>query len=82
MGDAVAALNTWSACRELEVAQEFFALAKTVPTPFMRSYYQRVGERYLFSKGELRVETPSRSSLEHTHPDRPTLPAHEIASAC
>jgi hypothetical protein len=45
--------------RGLKVAEEFFALAKTVPTPFMRSYYQRVAERYLSSKGELRAETPS-----------------------
>jgi hypothetical protein len=48
--------------RELKVAEEFFALAKTAPTPFMRSYYQRVAERHLSSNGELRrVETPSRS---------------------
>ena len=49
--------------RELKVAEEFFALAKSAPTPFMCSYYQRVAERYLSSKGELRtVEAPSRSS--------------------
>jgi hypothetical protein len=37
--------------RELKVAEEFFALAKSAPTPFLRSYYQRVAERYLSSKG-------------------------------
>jgi len=40
--------------RDLKAAEEFFALAKTTPIPFMRSYYQRVAERYLSSKGELR----------------------------
>jgi hypothetical protein len=49
--------------RDLKAAEEFFALAKTASTPFMRSYYQRVAERYLSSKGELRtVERPGRSS--------------------
>jgi hypothetical protein len=49
--------------RELKAAEEFFASAKTAPTPFMRSYYQRVAEGYLSSKGELRsVETPCRSN--------------------
>jgi hypothetical protein len=62
--------------RELKVAQEFFALAKTAPTPFMRSYYQRVAERYLCSQGELRmVETPSRSIIEHSHRE---TPAHRL----
>ena len=40
--------------RELKAAEEFFALAKTAPSPFMRSYYQRVAERYLSSQGELK----------------------------
>jgi hypothetical protein len=40
--------------RELKAADEFFALAKTAPSPFMRSYYQRVAERYLSSQGELK----------------------------
>jgi hypothetical protein len=31
--------------RDLKAAEEFFALAKTAPTTFMRSYYQRVAER-------------------------------------
>jgi hypothetical protein len=39
--------------RDLKAADEFFALAKTTPVPFMRSYYQRVAERYLSSSGEL-----------------------------
>jgi hypothetical protein len=40
---------------ELKAAEEFFALARIAPSPFMRSYYQRVAERYLSSQGELRV---------------------------
>jgi hypothetical protein len=43
--------------RELKAADEFFALARTTPVPFMRSYYQRVAERYLSSKGELTQAT-------------------------
>ena len=39
---------------ELKAAEEFFALTKTAPSPFMRSYYQRVAERYLSSQGELK----------------------------
>jgi hypothetical protein len=50
--------------RELKAAEEFFALGKATPVPFMRSYYQRVGERYLSSKGELtesiRTDTTTR----------------------
>jgi hypothetical protein len=45
--------------RELKAAEEFFALARTTPVPFMRSYYQRVAERYLSSVGELRAVGPS-----------------------
>ena len=41
--------------RELKAAEEFFALARSTPSPFMRSYYQRVAERYLSSEGELRT---------------------------
>jgi hypothetical protein len=45
--------------RELKAAEEFFALTKTAPSPFMRSYYQRVAERYLSSQGELKpLKTP------------------------
>jgi hypothetical protein len=51
--------------RELRSADEFFALARAAPTPFMRSYYQRVAERYLSSKGDLRaVERPGVSSTQ------------------
>jgi hypothetical protein len=45
--------------RELKAAEEFFALARITPSPFMRSYYQRVAERYLSSQGELRAVGPS-----------------------
>jgi hypothetical protein len=41
--------------RELKAADEFFALARAAATPFMRSYYKRVAERYLSSKGDLRA---------------------------
>ena len=39
--------------RELKAAEDFFALAKSASSPFMRAYYQRVAERYLSSEGEL-----------------------------
>jgi hypothetical protein len=65
--------------RDLKAAEEFFALAKTAPTTFMRSYYQRVAERYLSSKGELvsagrlrTVERPGRSSTRAS----PSLVSH------
>jgi hypothetical protein len=45
--------------RELKAAEEFFALARVTPSPFMRSYYLRVAERYLSSQGELRAVGPS-----------------------
>jgi hypothetical protein len=41
--------------RELKAADECFALSRTATSPFMRAYYQRIGERYLSSQGELRV---------------------------
>jgi hypothetical protein len=41
--------------RELKAADECFALSRTATSPFMRAYYQRVGERYLSSQGELRA---------------------------
>jgi hypothetical protein len=47
--------------RELKTAEEFFASAKTAPTPFMRGYYQRVAERYLSSKGELKSPGKGRA---------------------
>jgi hypothetical protein len=45
--------------RELKAAEEFFALARITPSPFMRSHYQRVAERYLSSQGELRAVGPN-----------------------
>jgi hypothetical protein len=55
--------------RDLKAAEEFFALAKTTPVPFMRDYYQRVAERYLSSKGELRtVERLGLSSRRASSP--------------
>ncbi len=47
--------------RELEAAQEFFELAKTATSPFMRAYYRRVAERYLSSQGELKVPKKDRA---------------------
>jgi hypothetical protein len=41
--------------RNVEAADEFFDLAKTAPTPFMRAYYERVALRYLSSEGELKA---------------------------
>jgi hypothetical protein len=40
--------------RELKAAEDFFELAKGADSPFMRSYYRRVAERYLSSEGELK----------------------------
>jgi hypothetical protein len=40
--------------RELKAAEEFFALARTATSSFMRAYYQRVAERYLSSERELK----------------------------
>jgi hypothetical protein len=40
--------------RDLKAAEEFFELARTTTSPFMRAYYQRVAERYLSSEGEVR----------------------------
>jgi hypothetical protein len=41
--------------RNVKSADEFFDLAKTATSPFMRAYYQRVAVRYLSSEGELRA---------------------------
>ena len=50
--------------RELKAAEEFFTLARTAPSPFMRAYYQRVAERYLSSQGELKsLKTPTTYAL-------------------
>jgi hypothetical protein len=38
----------------VKAAEEFFELAKTASSPFMREYYRRVAERYLSSEGELK----------------------------
>ena len=40
--------------RELKAAEDFFELAKNADSPFLQSYYRRVAERYLSSKGELK----------------------------
>jgi hypothetical protein len=40
--------------RDLKAAEEFFELARTTSSRFMRAYYQRVAERYLSSEGEVR----------------------------
>ena len=40
--------------RELQAAEDFFALAKNAGSPFMQAYYRRVAERYLSSQGELK----------------------------
>jgi hypothetical protein len=40
--------------RDLKAAEEFFDLARTATSPFMRAYYRRIAERYLSSQGELR----------------------------
>jgi hypothetical protein len=40
--------------RELKAAEDFFALAKSASSPFIRAYYQRVAERYLSSEGDLK----------------------------
>jgi hypothetical protein len=40
--------------RDLKAAEEFFELAKNASSPFMRTYYRRVAERYLSSQGELK----------------------------
>jgi hypothetical protein len=42
--------------RELKAAEELFALAKTAPSPFIRSYYQRVARA-------ASDEQPSRSAI-------------------
>jgi hypothetical protein len=38
--------------RNVKSADEFFDLAKTATSPFMRAYYQRVVVRYLSSEGD------------------------------
>jgi hypothetical protein len=64
--------------RELKAAEEFFALARTTPVPFMRSYYQRVAERYLSSVGELRAVGPS-AGITGRFPGPPAAPGSVTA---
>ena len=52
--------------RELKAAEDLFALARTAASPFIRRYYQRVGERYLSSQGELR-SLVNQNSLSGFH---------------
>jgi hypothetical protein len=54
-GDEIMIDPSSSLDRELKAADECFALSRTATSPFMRAYYQRVGERYLSSQGELRA---------------------------
>ena len=46
--------------RELKAAEDFFELAKSASSPFMRAYYHRVAERYLSSEGELKSPKKDR----------------------
>jgi hypothetical protein len=50
--------------RYLKAAEEFFALARTTTTPFMRAYYERVAQQYLSSAGELRRPSDVASAVE------------------
>ena len=69
--------------RELKAAEEFFALARSTPSPFMRSYYQRVAERYLSSEGELRTGhfpgLPAALGSATSPPHEPPFPAPAAA---
>jgi hypothetical protein len=74
--------------RELKAA-ECFALSRTATSPFMRAYYQRIGERYLSSQGELRVPSETtRARGMSPQIDRSVIlggahaPAVGLASAC
>jgi hypothetical protein len=60
--------------RDLKAAEEFFGLARTASSPFMRAYYQRVAERYLSSEGELRSlkrHDGTAATIEKTPSSRP-----------
>ncbi len=53
--------------RELKSAEEFFELARTASSPFMKAYYRRVAERYLSSQGELKpMKGPVLADLSAT----------------
>jgi hypothetical protein len=56
--------------RELKAADEFFALARTATSSFMRAYYRRIGERYLSSQGELRVPSERQDKRGRGTPPR------------
>jgi hypothetical protein len=43
-----------NADRYLRTADEYFELARSATTPFVKAYYERVALRYLSSEGELR----------------------------
>ena len=49
----------WGTQREKLTSSQIAALAWITPSPFMRSYYQRVAERYLSPQGELRGTGPN-----------------------
>jgi hypothetical protein len=59
--------------RELKAAEEFFELARTASSPFMRAYYQRIAERYLSSEGEVRSRRGDTAAtiVTGTRPSRP-----------
>ena len=50
-----------------KAAEEFFDLARKASTPFMRTYYERVGLRYLLSEGELKRPSDGASTGEPRH---------------
>jgi hypothetical protein len=64
-----------SLARDLKAAEEFFELARTASSPFMRAYYQRIAERYLLSEGEVRLSTrhadTAATSVTGTRSSRP-----------
>jgi hypothetical protein len=62
--------------RELKAAEEFFALAKSASSPFMREYYRRVAERYLSSHGELKSLRKGHRDIAHARLRRPSRRAN------
>jgi hypothetical protein len=48
--------------RELKAAEDFFELAKSADSPFLRAHYRRVAERYLSSEGELKSLKKDRAA--------------------
>ena len=55
--------------RELKAAEDFFELAKNATSPFMRTYYRHVAERYLSSRGGLKPPK-GQSDPEQRAPSR------------